>query len=187
MIWPLSACHLLPLSPFVFYSHTGLLGVEFLDHKLNPSQGLCIFQCLQNPPSPHLHGLFLNLFNSLLKSFFQKQLFLTVLGLHFRAGFSLVEVSRGYSLSQRTGSSLQWLLLLQSSSSRVHGLSSCSSQALEHRLYSCGSWSQLLYGIWDLPGPGIELMSLELAGCFFTIEPPGQPYAQILIFKKDLP
>ena len=28
---------------------------------------------------------------------------------------------------------------------------------------------------WDLPGPGIELVSLALAGRFFTTEPPGKP------------
>ena len=55
--------------------------------KLNPSQGLCIFQCLWNPPSPDLHGLFLNLFNSLLRSFFQNMVVLAERGLHFRAGF----------------------------------------------------------------------------------------------------
>ena len=28
------------------------------------------------------------------------------------------------------------------------GLSSCSSRALDHRLSSCGSWAQLLHGMW---------------------------------------
>ena len=51
------------------------------------------------------------------------------------------------------------------------GFSSCSFQALEHRLDSCGSLAQLLQGIWDLPGPEIEPL---LAGRFFTTEPPGK-------------
>ena len=55
------------------------------------------------------------------------------------------------------------------------GFSSCGSQALEHRFNSCGAWAQLLRSMWDLPGPGIKLMSLALAGRFFTTELPGRP------------
>ena len=57
----------------------------------------------------------------------------------------------------------------------VHGLSSCCSQALEHRLRSCSAWAWLLHGMWVLPGPGIEPMSPALAVRFFTTEPPGKP------------
>ena len=45
----------------------------------------------------------------------------------------------------------------------VHGLSNCSSWALEHRLNSCGTQVQLLCGMWDLPGSGIKLVSPALA------------------------
>ena len=55
----------------------------------------------------------------------------------------------------------------------AHGLSSCGSRALECRLSSCGSWAQLLHGMWDLPGPGLEPMSPALAGGFLTTVPPG--------------
>ena len=44
-----------------------------------------------------------------------------------------------------------------------------------HRLSSCGSWAQLLHGIWDLPRPGLEPMSPALAGRFSTTAPPGKP------------
>ena len=37
----------------------------------------------------------------------------------------------------------------------------------------CGA--QLLHGTWDLPGSGIELVSLALAGGLFTTEPPEKP------------
>ena len=47
---------------------------------------------------------------------------------------------------------------------------SSGSQALEHRLRSCGSWTSLLQGTWDLPRSGIELMSPALAGGFFSME-----------------
>ena len=30
---------------------------------------------------------------------------------------------------------------------------------LTHRLSSCGLWAQLLHGMWDLPGPGLESWS----------------------------
>ena len=42
-------------------------------------------------------------------------------------------------------------------------------------LRSCSAWAQLLLGIWNLPGPGIEPVSPVLAGRFFTTEPPGRP------------
>ena len=44
------------------------------------------------------------------------------------------------------------------------GLSSCGSQAVEHRLSSCGAQVSLLRSMWDLPGPGLEPMSPALAG-----------------------
>ena len=56
----------------------------------------------------------------------------------------------------------------------ARGLSSCGSWALEHRLSSCGALAQLLRGMWDLPGPGIEPVSPALAGGFLTTAPPGK-------------
>ena len=38
----------------------------------------------------------------------------------------------------------------------AHGLSICSSQALERGLSSCGTWAQLLCSMWDLPRSGIK-------------------------------
>ena len=43
------------------------------------------------------------------------------------------------------------------------------------RLSSCGSQAQLLLGMWDLPGPGLEPVSPALAGRFSTTVPPGKP------------
>ena len=57
--------------------------------------------------------------------------------------------------------------LLQSMGSRACGLSSYGSQPLEHRLNNCGIWAQLLCGMWNLPGSGIEPMSPALASGFF--------------------
>ena len=59
----------------------------------------------------------------------------------------------------------------------------CRSWALRCTGFSnCGSWvqqlwlpAQLLSGMWNLPGPGIEPMSPALAGGFFTTESPGKP------------
>ena len=51
----------------------------------------------------------------------------------------------------------------------AHRLSSCGTWALEHRLSSSGAWPELLRGMWDLPGPGIEPVSPALAGRFLTI------------------
>ena len=43
------------------------------------------------------------------------------------------------------------------------------------RLSNCGSRALSLCGIWDLPRPGLEPVSLALAGRFSTTAPPGKP------------
>ena len=59
---------------------------------------------------------------------------------------------------------------------RHTGFSSCGSQALENRLSSCWARAWLVRSMWDLPKPGIELMSPALAGGFLTTEPPGKSW-----------
>ena len=49
-------------------------------------------------------------------------------------------------------------------------LSSCSSQALEHRRSSCGTQTYLFHNVWNLPRSGIEPVSSALAGELFTTE-----------------
>ena len=78
------------------------------------------------------------------------------------AGFSLVAASGGYSSLWCAGFSQRWLLLLRSMGPRRAGFS------------SCGMWAQLLRGMCDLPGPGIEPLSPVLAGGFLTTVPPGK-------------
>ena len=95
-------------------------------------------------------------------------------------GLSLAAVSRGYSSLRCAGFSLRWLLLLRSTGSRREGFSSCGSQALDHRLSSCGTRASELCGMWDLPGPGLEPVSPALAGRFLTTAPPGKPCMLIL-------
>ena len=95
-------------------------------------------------------------------------------------GLSLVASSGGYCSLRYEGFSLSWLwlLLLRSMGSSVveaRGLSSCGSWALECRLSSCGTRAELLCGMWDLPGPGLEPVSPALAGGFLTTVPPGKP------------
>ena len=43
------------------------------------------------------------------------------------------------------------------------------------RLSNRGSRAQLLRGMWDPPGPGLEPVSPALAGRFLTTAPPGKP------------
>ena len=81
----------------------------------------------------------------------------------FVAALSLCCCAWRYSSLRCTGFSLRWLLLLRSTGSRHAGFSSCSTRA------------QLLRGMWDLPGPGIEPVSPALAGGFLTTAPPGSP------------
>ena len=94
-------------------------------------------------------------------------------------GFSLVALSRGYSLV-----AVLRLVIVVASLVVKHrlwgtpapvvvtcGLSSCGFQALEPRLDSCGSWAYLLQGTWDLPRSGVEPLSPALVG-----RPPQQTF-----------
>ena len=89
----------------------------------------------------------------------------------FLAAFGLRCCARAFSSCGERG------LLCGARASVVvaRGLSSCSSRALEHRLSSCGARAELLCGMWDLPGPGLEPVSPALAGGFSTTVPPGNP------------
>ena len=58
----------------------------------------------------------------------------------------------------------------------AHRLSSCGARALERRLSRCGAQALLLCGTWDLPGPGLELVSPALAGGHLTTVPQGSPH-----------
>ena len=95
---------------------------------------------------------------------------LAVPGLGCCVVFSPGAASGGCSLIVVCG-----LLSLQSTGSRCVDLSSCGSQALDHRLSSCDSWAELFHDMGDLPGSGIEPVSPVLAGGFFTAEPPWKP------------
>ena len=97
--------------------------------------------------------------------------------------FSLVAASRGYTSAAVHRLPIAvvslvaecWLEGRWASAAAAPGLNSCGSQAPEHKPNSCGTGAQLLQGMWDLPGSEIELLSLALAGGFFTSEPPGKP------------
>ena len=101
-------------------------------------------------------------------------LVLTGLSLHCCVGFSLLAESWGYTL-------LRWLLLWWSMGSGHAGFSSCDSWALRAQTQCCGTWAQLLRSTWDLPRPGMEPMSLALAGRFISTESSGKPLASVLI------
>ena len=109
--------------------------------------------------------------------------FLTYLLIYFRLHWVLIATGRlslivesgGYSLLRCVGFSLRWFLSLQNTGSRWASFSSWGLWALELWLSSCGTWAQMICSMWDLPGPGFEPVSPELAGGFFTIGPPGKP------------
>ena len=52
-------------------------------------------------------------------------------------------------------------------------------------LSSCGTRAQLLRGMWDLPGPGLESMSPALAVGFLTTAPPGTSLVLLFIMDDD--
>ena len=74
----------------------------------------------------------------------------------------------------------------QASAVVAHRLSSCSLWALERRLSSCGAQAQLLCGMWDPLGPGIEPVSPALAGGLSTTAPPGKPFTCFFMCLVDL-
>ena len=76
----------------------------------------------------------------------------------------LCEVNGSFSSLRCMGFPLRWLLLLQSTGSKLTGFSSCSLQALECLGFSgCGAWAQLLSGMCSFPGPEIKPVTLALA------------------------
>ena len=109
----------------------------------------CYGHTLQSLPCPSVFFFFnINLF-ILFIYFWLRWVFVDAHGL------SLVAVSGSYCSLWWAGFSLEWLLLLQSTGSGRP----CAS--------SCGTWAQLLRGMWNLPGPGLEPVSPALAGGFF--------------------
>ena len=97
-------------------------------------------------------------------SFLKNHLFMVVLGLHCcaRAFSSLDE--QGLLFAVVHGLLLQWFPLVKSTGTRHMGCSSCGAQAY------------LLWGIWNLPKPGIEPVSPAWAGGFLSSVPPGKSW-----------
>ena len=56
---------------------------------------------------------------------------------------------------------------------KARAVGASASAVVAPRIYSTGS-TVVTHGPWDLPGPGLKLMSPALAGGFFTTEPPGK-------------
>ena len=114
-------------------------------------------------------------------------LFLAVLSLRYYVHFSLVKASEGFpivavstlltgvaSFVAKHGLEGTWTLV-----AAACGLSSCSSQALDHRLNSCSQQALLLHGMWDPFRSGIEPVSSALIGGVFTTEPPKEAQESI--------
>ena len=104
----------------------------------------------------------LNILNFFFNNFIY--LFWSVLGLHCCTGFTLVVASRCYSLL-----AVRMLLIEMASLVMEHRLLGCTGFS------SCDTPAQLLRGMQDLLGSGIEHVSPALAAGFFTTEPPRKP------------
>ena len=111
--------------------------------------------------------------------FFLKLLFYFCLCCIFVAvlAFSVVLESQRYSLVAGTWAShCCGFSCLEHRLWGIAGFGSCGSRALGHRFNSRGVQAQLLWGMWDLPGPEIEPTTPALAGQFLTTGPPGESY-----------
>ena len=93
-----------------------------------------------------------------------------VLGLRRHTGFSLAVEGGGYSLVAEHGLLFAVASLVDTRASIVVArvLSSCSSEALEHRLNNCGARAWLLHSMHDLCRSGIQPLPPALPGRFFT-------------------
>ena len=102
-------------------------------------------------------------------------------------GLSLVATSEGYSLVVVRG-----LLVALASCCRAQALGLQASVvavgvgALECRLSSCGAWAKLFHSMWHLPEPGMEPVSLALAGGFLTTGPQGKFRQDLKLWLGDL-
>ena len=73
---------------------------------------------------------------------------------------ALVAARRGAALrATLSGFSLSWLLSLQVTGSRAHGLQQLRLPAPEHWPNRCSARAWLLHSLWDLPRAGIKLRS----------------------------
>ena len=99
---------------------------------------------------------------------------MAVLDLCCCEGSSLVAESRGYSLTvvcfSHGGVSCCGAWTLGGS-----GFSSCGTWALQFQLPGSRAQAELLQGLWDLRGPGMEPTSPASVGGFSTTETPGKP------------
>ena len=155
---------------------------------MNTCQLLLVLSCLAlcSRPSLYIHSLG-NLTQGFFFFFFKFILFIYYFWLCWvfiaACGLSLVAASRatlhcGVQASHCGGFSCCRTRALGAwaSVAVAHRLSSCGSRALQRRLSSCGARTQLLHGMWDLPGPGHEPVSPALAGRFLTTVPPGRGF-----------
>ena len=108
--------------------------------------------------------------------FFLKLLFIYV----FMAVLGLRFCARAFSSCGKRGPlfiAARGLLTIAASLFAEHRLQT-------RRLSNCGSWAQLLRGMWDLPRPGLEPVSPALAGRFSTTAPSGKPCPPFLDYSK---
>ena len=154
------------------YSIVGIYYNFFTYSSINAHLGHVHLLSIVNRAAMYMHGMYLcqYLFIYLFFKILFIYLFLAVLGLRFCA--------RAFS------SCSEWGPLFIA----VRGpLTVAAPLVEEHRLQmrrlsSCGSWAQLLRGMWDPPSPGLEPVSPALAGRFSTTVPPGKPSVLIFIF-----
>ena len=124
-------------------------------------------------------------FNETLKNLYLPSYFLAVLSfcccMWACSESTLLAVSRSYFLAVMHG--LLTPLASLVAEHRFYGLGFCSSgsRALEGRLCSCGAQAYLYPGMWNLPGPGIEVVFLALAARLLTTGATRKSLIELLI------
>ena len=113
--------------------------------------------------------------------FFNNYLFLPVLGLCCRVGFSQVVGSRSSSCGA-WASHCSGISCWGSRAPELARCSSCGTRALERRLGSHGARAQLLCSVQGPPTPAMIPVSPALAGGFFTTQLLGKPSFSCLFY-----
>ena len=94
---------------------------------------------------------------------FNIYIYLSNLAYLFSFGCAESSLLRAFFCSCSEGTTLRlWLLIAEASF------------VGEHRLNSCVTWAELFLSLWDLLRSGVEPVSPEVAGRFFTSEPPAK-------------
>ena len=167
--WQLPVCSQHLWECLCLISHKGDQTVFVFIWLLSPS--IVPFRSIHAVPSPR---------NSFLPSFIYLSGHSGSLLLH--TGFLWLQQVAGYSSLWCGGFSSLWLLMLRAVALGVWALVDVACG-----LSSCDAWAYLPWNMWDLPRPGIELVSPTFTGGLLTTESPRRAQVPGFLWLSNIP